>query len=552
MKKGLILLLVLPFLTMIYSCDSISERSRKKAEAFKTKLVTADIAVKDKETAYKKYLKSVPSEVAKYSTIEKLDDNFKAATNLIVVGDNIYKRVEVILKNDESKSEPTLLTNLTNIDNLISNSKTTSEYPKKRMMLLTDIYNNADKFKEGSEKNRAIAEGELADLKLVTSKYYSKYPTQKTAIDGMVKKGVGLVSTAITYNDSVDSNYKKKADSSGLNLSVFGDSYERGGVVAKNMVTHNKDSKKLLAELDKSHTKILKDMKVLFYVQVGRTTWDSYSDFGGDHNYTYSMREVDEETFKYFDGLPETVVLASGETNPSVKVNKGMWDKLKINTSEKLHSGDDDGEYWLNNTVAKYYHNYVVESDGKVIDKSEWVEVDEDKFYTNLENLGMSIYSKPLGSFESEAIEYAAPAGLTYVDNPKYGQWKTDASGNNFWAFYGQYMFLSQMMGGHNYSRAEYRDYNSNYRGRNRNYYGSGGSHNYGTRGTTYTKSKTYASSNYKKSYAGSTKSSFGHSNLKKSYRPSTGSAKTSSRSQTSSSRTGSARRGGGPGGGGK
>lgn len=37
-------------------------------------------------------------------------------------------------------------------------------------------------------------------------------------------------------------------------------------------------------------------------------------------------------------------------------------------------------------------------------------------------------------------------AGTLLVGNPNYGEWKTDSSGNSFWAFYGQMMFLNSLL----------------------------------------------------------------------------------------------------------
>jgi hypothetical protein len=38
-------------------------------------------------------------------------------------------------------------------------------------------------------------------------------------------------------------------------------------------------------------------------------------------------------------------------------------------------------------------------------------------------------------------------AGAQLVGNPHYGSWQSNSSGNSFWGWYGQYAFLSSMMG---------------------------------------------------------------------------------------------------------
>jgi hypothetical protein len=547
MKNKLMLLLVLPMLVMVSSCDSISDRLRKKAEGYPTKLTNTQKKITENEKKYNSYLKSVPNKVASYSKSENLPSNFTKAKENLKLGDKIYKNsVMVLLENDESKSEGRLTKQLTTIDGIMKKSITTSEYPYERLSLINDVFKNSNKYKLNSDRHKENTIKKAEDLRSFAKPYLVKYPKQKKTINNLVAQGDGMVQKVSLYNDIVTNQITKLNAKDSVNLTSLVDSYQNGGKVSLNMNKHNKDTKKKLKELDQSYSKILKDMKARFYVQVGRSSWDSSSDYGGK-DYLYPMVEVDEETFKYFEGLASTVTLASelgyGTSDVNVKIKKSMWDKLKIRPKANYPSSHDDSEFWLNNTVTKYYHNYIIENNGKVINQSSWKEVSEDVFLENLDNLGMTIYSKPLGSFEKEAISEAAPAGLTYVNNPKYGQWKKDSNGNEFWVFYGQYMFLSHLMGGHNYSRYEYNDYNRNYRNKRRSYYGSGGARHYGTRGARYTKTKSYASSNYKRSYASSPRSSYGHSGISKTSR---------SRSQTSSSRSGSSRRGGGPGGGGK
>lgn len=73
---------------------------------------------------------------------------------------------------------------------------------------------------------------------------------------------------------------------------------------------------------------------------------------------------------------------------------------------------------------------------------TEWKEVSEEDFEFHSSDMGMEIYSKVDGTLS----KIAAPPGYSqYVGNEKYGQWKTDNSGNSTWAFFGRYMFISSM-----------------------------------------------------------------------------------------------------------
>ena len=111
-----------------------------------------------------------------------------------------------------------------------------------------------------------------------------------------------------------------------------------------------------------------------------------------------------------------------------------------------------------------------------------WVNVDEAFFAENLDNMGLELASR---SSDGTIHKIPAPPGFnTAVGNPKYGQWRTDNSGNSFWAFYGQYAFMSSMfnmMYGPPIYRSTYRDY-----GRYRNSPSTSGKAYKGTGRNTY------------------------------------------------------------------
>lgn len=134
-----------------------------------------------------------------------------------------------------------------------------------------------------------------------------------------------------------------------------------------------------------------------------------------------------------------------------------------------------------------YQHKYKVtknpmDSTSKPV-ITEWKNVDEVFFAENLDNMGLELASK---SPDGKVHKVPSPPGFNgYVGNQQYGQWRTDNSGNSFWAFYGQYMFMSTMF--NMMSRPTYRStytgyqsYRSNPNTRNAPYYGSG-TNRYGT-----------------------------------------------------------------------
>lgn len=117
---------------------------------------------------------------------------------------------------------------------------------------------------------------------------------------------------------------------------------------------------------------------------------------------------------------------------------------------------------------------------------TDWLVVPDDYFVKNQENLGMELVAK---GPDGKISKIPAPPGYAnYVGNDKYGSWQTNSSGQSFWAFYGQYMFMSSMfhMATAPVYRSGYNTYRNDYYGR-RPYYGtsSSGGYRYGTNGST-------------------------------------------------------------------
>ncbi|OYT10871.1 MAG: hypothetical protein B6I18_06830 [Bacteroidetes bacterium 4572_112] len=138
-----------------------------------------------------------------------------------------------------------------------------------------------------------------------------------------------------------------------------------------------------------------------------------------------------------------------------------------------------------------YKHQYQILKDGVDTVTSEitpWYVVSDVLFKQHQDDMGMEVASKKDGV----VTKAVSPAGYSnYVGNEKYGHWQQRSNGGSFWAFYGQYMFMSSMfrMSMYPVSRGYYSNYRSNYYGR-QPYYGHNGARTYGTN-SSYNKSRT-------------------------------------------------------------
>jgi len=192
----------------------------------------------------------------------------------------------------------------------------------------------------------------------------------------------------------------------------------------------------------------------------------------------------------------------SRQRSSSSQVSK-TWQKSPVDELIKELNGEQNFSIILFDMDASesgkdYRHQYqvLIEKPDTILEKKTgWREVSETFFSQHINDMGMEIASKKDGKVTKQAV----PAGYNhYVGNEKYGRWE-NRGGSSFWAFYGQYAFMSSMFNMMTYRRSYWDDYNrGGYYGGSRGYYGPrGGSPVYGTKSYTSStsgKSSTWAS----------------------------------------------------------
>lgn len=144
-----------------------------------------------------------------------------------------------------------------------------------------------------------------------------------------------------------------------------------------------------------------------------------------------------------------------------------------------LHDMDVEGTFF-----KVYKHQYRVITQGATgaeENKTGWYEVEKEYFLRHENDLGMEIVTK---NEEGKISKTAIPPGYGhYVGNSHYGEWRTH-NGSSFWAFYGQYAFMTSMfnMMSRPVYRRDYDGYRSGGYYGSRPYYGSdNGKPKYGT-----------------------------------------------------------------------
>jgi hypothetical protein len=257
-----------------------------------------------------------------------------------------------------------------------------------------------------------------------------------------------------------------------------------------------------MAQLYTSYTKILKDMKEDYFVTIKRESWDENSDYYDPRFATY-QRQVSPELYEALiaEDLDTIATITAGFTGSKFSSKIGdRWKELAINPAEHWPGrGHNAAAFWVEDSREAYFHKYLLEQEGETRE-TDWEPVEPDVYDANFEYLGMAILAKPYGVFEEDRDVQAAPPGMAYVGNDKYGEWKTDSSGNSFWSWYGKYALFSMLFN----SRPSYYGYNSwngwnsGYRN-SRPYFGKtqNGFQQYGTSGTAVKQSPGFQSSNF-------------------------------------------------------
>jgi len=242
----------------------------------------------------------------------------------------------------------------------------------------------------------------------------------------------------------------------------------------------NKEMVEKMTQLDRSYLKILKDMQQRYYVVIGRSSWDESSDF--DNSYTYIYKPVSVSPAQYDRIARSSGTLATGYLS-NLQSYDGLWQAVagRIDVYEGIPGRHDNAEFWVNDMPVAYYHRYDIIENGQRR-TTDWVQVTADYYYAHQKDVGMEVVSKPYGMYESEASTVTAPAGMSYVGNGRYGEWRTDYNGHTYWHYHGLYSFMNDLLySGHYYFRYEYDDYLSAYRA-HKPYYGK--YNEYGTGGT--------------------------------------------------------------------
>ncbi len=486
----------------------LPEDIKNKASEIPAEIRSVASRVKIEQDKYEKLTKSSEfRKVQKIAIREKWTDQFDSASDELQKAELLYKKeITPLIKKNRPDSTDLVRQKIIRVKNIIQSAENLSKSVFSRFSEMRNTIVDAENIYARSRRD-AVQIFNTAEMIKTNSleKAHSDFPDLKNKLDLRFAPISKLEQQSRNNLTIVDAAYKAHLSDSHSDYAAFTDSSKALSSDLDKIKELEKKFSSEIAQLYMSYTKILKDMKEEFFVFIKRESWNENSDFYNPGSAVF-QRQVSLEAYEMLttDNVGTIASITPGFTGPKFKNNIGsIWDDLDINPGERWPGrGHNAASFWVESSKKNYFHKYMLEQNGD-IKESDWEKVSENFYHTNFEFLGMAILSKPYGFFEDELLTQAAPPGMSYVGNSRYGEWEQDDSGNSFWAWYGRYALFSTLF----FPRPYYYHYNSwnswhsSYMGR-KPYFGKSvnGMQRFGTRGSYIKKSPLFQNSRFVRS----------------------------------------------------
>jgi len=435
-------------------------------------------------------------------------------TQKFVLAHNELKRAKELYDKDlkplVSKNKPELVQpvkqQITRIKKILQNAEELARTPITRFLKIREAIDNATSLHSRSKNDAEHIIRIVNEIKTGTmAKANIDFPDLSEKINNRFAPLSKLERQTRDHLSIVAAEFARHSAGSTADYAALTDSTQAifsGLIQAKTIEAKIKVE---IAQLYTGYTKILKDMKEEYLVVIKRESWNENSDYY-DPKFATFQRQVSLELYEALtaENLDTIAAITAGFTGSRFSSKIGdLWKKLSIDPGEQWPGrGHNAASFSVEDSKETYFHKYMLEENGETRE-TDWEQVDASFYDANLAYLGMAILVKPYGVFEQDRLTQAAPPGMAYVGNKKYGEWKKDNTGNQFWSWYGKYAMFSMLfnMRPSYYSHNSWNRWNNNYRG-SRPYFGKTqkGFQKYGTSGTYVKQSPKYQSTNFAKS----------------------------------------------------
>lgn len=486
-------LLAASSLLLVSACSRLPDELQKAASVTKRRLDAGEEAISEKQQRLAARLQSDQfAYLQPYAEQERWQEAFGEAGQELARARALFDgEAAPLLDKNEAEDAEQLAQVLVRVDKTLTKLSEVLAGPAARADQLADAKENAPSHVADAQERLATLQATRAKLEARGDEASADYPEKADDLTGRL---AALRERAESVEQAVEAAAAQlpEYERGGADLARLADSLAAADQALESADAEVKDLDQRMTELYASYAKTLVDMKAVYTVLIGRTSWNEYSDFPTEHEYKYGAREVDPETLEALDAVGEGA-LFSGRTP---RVSREVWEKLRLNPVERMPPGDNAVELWLSSVEERYFHRYEY-VEGAERRQGDWEEVDEALFEAHADDLGMDIVAKPYGMYEDEALRQAMPPGMAFVGNPRYGRWEDDGQGGRRWSWIQSYLFYRLLFGGnHYYHYGGWNTWRGGYRGRSP-YYGGvdGGRSRYGTGGSLTQGSSRYAGS---------------------------------------------------------
>ena len=490
-------------LVLLTACGGLPDVSVSLAEALHKRVEQTRQEVDAQEQAYRQFQESAQyGSLARYAEKESWARKFTAARKILDSAETLYqKTVAPILERDDEKELQALNENLKKISPLIAGARKMSLEWKERSDFITKSRESAPALIRGANADLQKQRDQNQAVSKIAAQTAREFPARKEDIDKLLQPLTALVNQSETAHEAIRGE-SGKVGSDDADYALIGDNRQ---ILSENATRFEESGAQVtakLGELSRSYSKTLIDMQAVYTVIIRRYSWDDSRNSPAVHHYDYRPRQVDLETY---NNLTSNTAVGLGQWTAGwfgsgLKLSRHLdprrWDTLRIDPQERWPNRyDNAAEYWVEDDRVNYYHKYLVVENGET-SETGFVAVSLALFLANVDNLGMDVEAKPYGSFEDEKLAHAAPPGMAYVGNPRYGHWASDGRGGSVWTWVGPYLLYRSLFGRpYYYGRSTWSTWSGGYRGSRPYYGGTATAPLYGTRSKTTQTSPRYQNS---------------------------------------------------------
>ncbi|MBU1340717.1 MAG: hypothetical protein KKE44_13825, partial [Proteobacteria bacterium] len=377
-------------------------------------------------------------EVESFAVKENWIQKFQLAHDELARATDLYdKELKPLVSKNKPELAPQVVQQITRVKKILADAEESARYPFSRFSKIKETIQTADSLQSRLKNN--VQEISQIENKLKTgpiAKAVEDFPDLTEKINTRFMPLVELERQSRDHLNVVAAEYEKHSAGLSADYAAFTDSSE---AIFFSLEQARALEAKLTGEmiqLYSGYTKILKDMKEEYFVTIKRESWNENSDYYDPRVATFE-RQVSAEAYEVLteDNLETIAAVSAGFMGSKFTSNIGdVWNELSINPTDQWPGrGHNAASFWVEDAKEAYFHKYMLEENGETRE-TDWVKVDANFYDANLEYLGMAILSKPYGVFEQDREIQAAPPGMAYVGNPKYGEWKNDDKGDRFWS----------------------------------------------------------------------------------------------------------------------